>query len=290
MKKKFLNVLENDLFIIYFYLKILSDSLKNLRFKLLRGKNLVYFNKFNHQRKKDTLVILGTGASINKITRPTWDYFGDKCDTLGLNFWLINDFTPSFFMFEPPRDGAASELMKYWIKYRIRDFKNKNTTIILKDYESRFLDCDSLFVELKENVCILKKITVPGTNLSSLSKSFNIMCNKGWFEKEIWDIKCSLATAILFGYAMNYKKIILAGVDLGDSRHFYHSEQYKGEKIPMLKRAGLMHKTADPKCGSLTVDEVVFFLNDVLLEPRGISLEVMNEHSILKKRVKIFGQ
>ena len=54
-------------------------------------------------KKSNTLVILGTNASINNIKPAVWEKISEY-DTLAVNYWLYHEYVPTYFVFEYSRD------------------------------------------------------------------------------------------------------------------------------------------------------------------------------------------
>src|SRR6056297_4338855 len=51
------------------------------------------------RRGSDTLVVFGSGASINDISDAEWKWISRQ-DTMGVNFWPLHPFVPKMLMFE----------------------------------------------------------------------------------------------------------------------------------------------------------------------------------------------
>ena len=75
-------------------------------------------------KKSDTLFILGSGSTINKISDKQWGKIDDH-DSIGFNFWLVHDFVPDFFKFELDLSGESNRtdlflkiLDEKWQKYK----------------------------------------------------------------------------------------------------------------------------------------------------------------------------
>src|SRR4051812_5714569 len=50
-------------------------------------------------RRSDTLFILGSGPSINRISAERWQAIAQH-DTVGFNFWLCHSYLPTFYFYE----------------------------------------------------------------------------------------------------------------------------------------------------------------------------------------------
>ena len=56
-------------------------------------------SEFRARKGSDTLYVLGSGASVGRLTRADFDAIA-AADSIGLNFWLLHDFVPDFYQFE----------------------------------------------------------------------------------------------------------------------------------------------------------------------------------------------
>src|SRR5690606_5685681 len=59
---------------------------------------------FNYKRS-DTIFLLGSGPSINRITAQQWANIKQH-DSIGFNFWLAHKFIPTFYMLQLPPSVA----------------------------------------------------------------------------------------------------------------------------------------------------------------------------------------
>ena len=72
-----------------------SDNKKNY-------KNIT-LNELRDAKSSETIVLLGSAPSINDITQKEWEQI-KTCDSFGINFWYLNDFVPTYYFMEPPKD------------------------------------------------------------------------------------------------------------------------------------------------------------------------------------------
>ena len=79
------------------FLKYYSEvnyAKKNLLFPL----DKIFFEKFK-SRFNEVLFILGTGESINLITKKQWAFI-DSNRTIGINQWFVHEYIPNFLICE----------------------------------------------------------------------------------------------------------------------------------------------------------------------------------------------
>lgn len=176
---------------------------------------LLTIPEFLSNKIHDGLVIFGSGYSINWIPEEEWDVIKHDYDTWGMNWFCKKRYPTTWYMIReqcitPKRceDGhMLSDL------YNDMAYLKKSVKVV-KDlsYQAgnfqhiRNLDkiegCGYVFKEIKGGCSI---------------KNFR----DDIFDEGIHHGKCSLYDALHFAVAMKYEKIVLCGIDLYDSRHFY---------------------------------------------------------------------
>ncbi len=252
-------------------------------------KNLVNKNYLNLKKKSDTLFIFGCGSSLNNLTKVERDKI-NKNDTLGFNesflFKNIN-FTFHIHRGGPTRPGAvfsAKNYCKYFVK-KINQNKNLKKTLFLfpSGYVANFTNLIIGYKILPLNIKFFLFITNRKNKLPSQK-----------FENGLTHLSGTLCDAINFGYIMKYKKIVLVGVDLYDSRYFFcpaNTTKYWDDKLNDWRFEKITDKGIKFNSRHNTVRiGITNILNkwNIYLKKQNISLEVYNKKSLLKKYIKVF--
>src|SRR5690554_5985139 len=258
-------VLEKRLFPIYFLFSFLFFNKRVVQLYMLSrstGYQGIDLDKLKKRKKSDTLYILGSGGSINDISIEAWKQI--KCsDSLGLNFWIVNDHIPDFYMLEIPVYKENREVMLKWVDNRKAQVLEKESCILIKDLESGLLDLSYYPEELKGNSYIL-------------------------YKDSLYFCRGSLFSAIYLGSKLGYKKIVLAGVDLYNSGYFYDSDAYSHKLLPVSEQVGDVHDTVNKAISNVSMDELVVLLDQELLKPQGCELYVLNSSSLLHPRIPLY--
>ena len=258
-------------------------------FKLSNFADFDFFS--NTQMKRDKLFILGSGSSINKLDKHQWKEISSNT-SFGLNGWLIHDFVPTFYSFEPPRDlKERDKIIDIFFKKQI---EYKNTTIILKDLFVRDLNFSKL---PPLNFQIPIDFSVPAENIRQLEKGLRLISKmnrmKIFKNKFIYKKRASISMLVILGWQLGFKDIILCGVDLNNSKYFYEENsdyyQNKGIVIPENKeKKNRVHKTIDKDFGNLTIDQVIYSINKILLKPNNIRLYTAFSDSALNEELDTY--
>jgi len=271
-----------------------------VRYETIFRTALQWFN--NQQRKysfysreyikeniktSDTIFILGGSTSISSITDFEWGVIRSH-DSIGMNWWPLHDFVPTYWYTNIPRNKHHRE--------RFANLMSKST----KEY------VDTIFISSDR---ALKRGMHPKVQ-NALLKNIN---NYHYFQYEDpLDPKCVngeliikdpktvyyrggltliLDVAIKFGY----KKIVMLGVDLIDSVHFYDNYpemqwQYEeGYSQDVVLKTQEPHGTMGTKNGSkLPMDKYLYAVNDMYFKPNRIELFVGSSKSILAGRIPVY--
>jgi len=284
-------VLEKRLFPIYFLFSFLFFNKRVVQLYMLSrstGYQGIDLDKLKKRKKSDTLYILGSGGSINDISIEAWKQI--KCsDSLGLNFWIVNDHIPDFYMLEIPVYKENREVMLKWVDNRKAQVLEKESCILIKDLESGLLDLSYYPEELKGNSYILYKDSLYGSTVESKRKSFRYARTLGLDNRNLlYFCRGSLFSAIYLGSKLGYKKIVLAGVDLYNSGYFYDSDAYSHKLLPVSEQVGDVHDTVNKAISNVSMDELVVLLDQELLKPQGCELYVLNSSSLLHPRIPLY--
>jgi hypothetical protein len=241
-------------------------------------------------KTSDTLFVLGSGGSINQISAPEWAAIG-KADTVGLNFWLLHDFVPKAYVFEPPKDPVDRAAILNNLKARSADYRD--TLLFMKDGE-RFRE-DDLNDFLDEVVRAtgprivmawdweLREETLEGftAQIKRLDRHGMLTSPRMPFPRK----RASIFYIVLMALRAGYRRIVLCGVDLNQSPYFYENRrgelQARGLQVPEPPPPSDTHITDDPSYGTITITSSLAVLRDRVLAPRGVELRVAFESSKL---------
>lgn len=243
------------------------------------------------QRTSDALAILGSGASINDLNAEQWDYIR-QIDSFGLNFWLVHDFVPTFYMFE----GALEpDLQARWVELLNRKAEAyQHTTILLPlggIYRRAKSICGSLY-QLDER---LRRQVRPVHNAYVRTENLQLddFPIKDLLPSHPYGyhphFRGSLSVALSFAHAMEYETIILYGVDLNRSDYFW--SDWSPLPIPRATNHGrptnAVHMTSSTRFG-VGIHEYVYHFNQRILGPARKRLYIGSKNSLLYPTLPYF--
>lgn len=243
-------------------------------------------NPLGAQRRSDTLFILGSGGSVHDLSTEDWAKIRES-DSLGFNFWLVHDFVPDVYVFEPtdpahPTDEHACLIAN--LQLRQQDYAA--VPIILKDGERHkptvlesFLD--EVPERLRRNLRFTLDFEIPGNDESQFIAAVRSLDRWGLWRSARMPLprkRGSIFYLLVLALRAGYRDVVLCGVDLNNTDYFYDIRraeyEAKGRAAPRPPKLGAVHKTNDPQFGELTISKAIQALNNVVLKPAGMRVHV----------------
>lgn len=249
------------------------------------------FEGLRERKTSATLFVLGSGASVNAIDQAQWDYIRQH-DSVGFNFWLVHPFVPTYFFWEMPgeevRRGIFAELLER------KQQAYRDTPIVVKRVWPNMIPAVKQIVQSTpalEHLNVVSLDLPPKSNYSRTEIARSIRQLQRYAVVDLLlkrsmllHRRGTLSELITFACGLDYKRVVLCGVDLLATDYFFDIEVYKweGEPLPIPpKLPQTVHSTIDPSKADLPVDEVLYLLRDELLAPREMTLELLSEASRL---------
>lgn len=199
-------------------------------------------------RANDTLAIIGSGASLNKLTEAEKSLI-DRCDCFSLNASFLCPFPIRFQLLQLPiqrilddTDSRASlgyfnvEVEAFQRAFALEPDRFRNTIVLARTTATWFQR-----VGRNERAAFLARLGCPYIELPFISFAppysspiDRVLHENSWLADpwssslypHVLKFGSSLPMAILIGVRLGYSKIILAGFDLLDRRHFYDTPEF----------------------------------------------------------------
>lgn len=271
--------LQNNKFFFKFFFNCIKDySIAVLNINKNYSNQILDSKKLSQFKKSDTVVIFGSGSSLNKIEDDIWSKI-KEFDSIGFNSTIF--LKKIHFTFHINREIPTKnigEISSQINKINENNFLNNTIFLMPKgltaSYTNRifrynYWDKKKLFFLFNTNILFKR----PYGNLHT-----GLIHKIG-----------TLTDAMSFAYYMGYKKIILAGVDLIDRRYFFTPNDKTTNLLGIPtsidndgKKVGDTHQTALNGIVELVERWRLFFIK------RNVGLYLLNDRSLLKKNLKIF--
>jgi hypothetical protein len=167
-------------------------------------------------RTSDTVFLFGSGASLKDLSQKEWEYFA-RHNTLGFSGFIYSTWV-----------RVDYHLVRGWVEFQSGTFLWRNyttdyamrlnanpcfrdTTLVLQaDYLGQFCNALIGYRLLREGSKVFLYATERGSKMPTSD-----------IRKGLSHSIATLCDAVNFAYCMGWKKIVLVGVDLYDSRYFW---------------------------------------------------------------------
>lgn len=241
---------------------LLARLLLAVRSKLRSDHLSVLNHKTLHSyRTSDTLFILGSGFSLNKLSDYQWSRI-KSADTLAFNYAYMLTIDPTYYLCELAAEPDMSKIASDLVKIRSYD----NVPKVFKPISPNILLALYRFIKLNIPNAIFAPVTwLPSANKSSFSKAFWSLARFARFLPIPYPsvqtiFRASLDQAIGLGIQLGYTNVVLCGIDL-DTKYFFESPLNLREDIdpppPIIHETPGVHGTIQTSQISLTIIDVI---------------------------------
>ena len=258
-----------------------------------RVKLLFSLDSLKVPRSK-SVYILGGGSSTNDYTDDKWRAIKNGV-SIGINYWLLNDFVPTILMLE--LFGNERHLEKYQKIICRRKSEFSKTIFIIKgnhlfpwEYSNITKFIRELPTEIRNNTYLTLDTPIPGENIDEFKKSLSYLAKFGFFKTRHRVLitghpRATLGLAITFSIQLGFNEIILCGIDLNNTQYFYdekpHLLTYYGIEDHTSGQSGPVHLTNIQEDDAITISQVITILKQQICERAGIKLSVGSIESAL---------
>jgi len=243
-------------------------------------------------KRSETMFVLGSGSSINQISTARSEVIASH-DSIGFNFWPIHPFVPNMFFLEtisPDHPHGMFELFCRISRQRAKDYAGviKVVTELRNPLPTgRFAGSE----EFLGPMYTLRTFPVAATSAAEFSYGLSFLRSKGLFDaadrlsyvfKQASTLSCLIALAI----RMQYRTIVLCGLDLNHSEYFYQNAALypATASLEFSPRSG-PHATNSPMPWPITIESVILEMKRQLLDPAGVQLYVESRSSALWPKI-----
>lgn len=285
----------------YYYFDFKKQMFLNSITQDKRYKNLKTLD-LSKYKTSDTLFVIGSGYSLNNITKNQWKEINEH-DILGFNFsFLNNDHIPTYYFTEAMINPSPNEFGRspipelFYQLYRTKKEEYKDVIKILTDLEpNRKEHFENYGKDLFDDNFYLGQ-TVNGITDSEkeFKKLIRFLRKRRIFNPsnhltKLFKFRGTLSATISFGVNLGYKNIILCGIDLNDPRYFYQDKNIY-PNLPNFRSSspGKDHATIRSIPNFLEINKVVEIMNEELCTPNGIKLFIQNPESALNTFIPVY--
>ncbi len=264
------------------YRKIFFIWFKNRKLKY----KIVSLNEVKMYKKSDTIFILGSGPSMNKLTEKQWQHIS-RHDSFGINFSFLLNFVPTFHSMEDGKNKWLRNFVEQRFKPYRKDF-SKTIWFISEKHTSRFIHPRIIpdFFPEEPVGCFYKFPRAIGLNKNRPFTKEDFMNNSIVY-------RGSLTVALYLIDKIGYKNIVLLGVDLHTSKHFFDNlpemQNYINKQKSIFGKKERKFEAMIPKGNKRNpINEYLHAANELYFKPKDVSLYIGNKDNLLYPNIKIY--
>ena len=237
----------------------------------------------------DTLFVLGSGPSINRIPAERWQAIA-RHDTVGFNLWLLHPLVPKMYFFESlERDNPAYQPLLDALAERAGDYAE--TVKVIMDMDPPRESLFELPTGVRHKLYGAKTISMLARDEREVAAGLRYLKRRGAFRPAsrfdaLMKYNGTLTTMITLGLKMSYRTIVLCGIDLKRQEYFFQDPVlYPRTRDMELRPREKTHFTNTANPWMVPMSTVVDQMQRSVLEPAGVELYVESRDSALWPRV-----
>jgi hypothetical protein len=259
-----------------------------------QGLEVLTWERLRGFKRSDTLFVLGSGPSVNLMAREKWDIVRQH-DSIGFNFWLFHALVPTLYLFEMVEDQEAESIRLFAMAAEKEAARYEHVPKIVCEFQNGLTLFNRLTPQFRRN--LLAHYSVPAfiDNDRELAAAIRLLKWAGLFRQyrslhNLFKHGGSLTAIISLAVKMNYRRIVLCGIDLRSPSYFY-------EDRALYPDIGGLHSVIPPRGHDVNVpglfrcaypiDKVVPELKRQVLDPMGIEIYVENASSALHPAIPL---
>lgn len=241
-------------------------------------------------RKSDTVFVFGSGYSLNDISDDEWRHF-ERHDTLGLSGFIYQNWIRTDY-----------HLIRGWVEVKAGAFNWRGQAATFADalhanphFKDTILIMQGEYLAQFCNTLIGYGLIRPGTRIFRYHTARGAKAPSLCFKEGLTHAYGTLSDAVNFASCLGWKRIVLVGVDLYDSRYFW----LKSHETLAVDDSGMLIP-AEINTRGIRFDGKHNAVNHGILEAmrqwgelfaqRGVSLAVYNPRSLLSGVLPVYSR
>jgi hypothetical protein len=249
--------------------------------------------------KSSTLVVLGSGESVEEVTPSQWELIGD-CVSVGINSWLVHDFIPDIYCFEQVQsslDADARDSMSTLLG-REEVVNRAPAVLLLRPHSEtspdRIIEIPS---DLRDRTRVYGRTGVVTQDRRNLVRDLRQLIRysaKGRLpESIVLDEGMSVARVLSLGVRAGFSSIVLVGVDLNSTQYFFDiNPSYLArrgmEDYNPWKKRGSVHGTEETKTRTFAASTFIPALAEAARQEAGTQIYISSSSSALVDHLPVF--
>lgn len=232
----------------------------------------LFWKKLQVKPKSDTFFILGSGSSVNELSAHNFEEMGRNY-AVGINNWGIHPFVPDIYSLDSvPWVGDGQNFRRSLDLLHRADIVAAQPQLLTVRLSNpvELQHLNTLPQELKRGVHFYGRVT-PATrevrNLrGDLSRTIKMLQTE--YSSVVVDSGASVVRMISIGLALGFRKIVLVGVDLKDTKYFWEDNAaYLSDviiNVPVNNQRNTVHETTSTWIRPFSVVDMVEAISEVV--------------------------
>jgi hypothetical protein len=268
------------------YLSLLGQLRALVRYRRL-PREVFSIPEVRRRRRSDTVFVLGSGPSLTSITTAQWQEIAAH-DSFGINYSLLVNFVPTYHLMEDGKEPWLREHLRRVLESR-RTNHARAIWFISNRHTRRLIHprwAPELF-PFPPRVCVFQQ---PARIILDADRPFRAPdFDVGFIYRG------TLSVVLYLLRELGYQNIVLLGVDLHTSAHFFddHPEMgpYMSRTLPRWRAQGVYGDGVPYAAMTPTgrhyrrLDEYLYALDELHFRPRAIAMFVGNRDNMLAPRL-----
>lgn len=263
------------------------------KYKFWHGK--ILSNEIKKYKSSDTVFILGSGPSINSMGNKDWELINNY-DSIAFNYWFAHEFIPTFYVAQ----SLSNDNLINIFYDRYCEYKKCGVPIILRgsDFSQNGIKLNSdLATRLKElDLFYLLEYPISSSCSIDIDLLIKYVEALGYLEFNsignfVPKFRSTVCLLLTFAYQMGYKNIVLCGIDMKSSSHFWDHQNFsdvkRKYKLPEPDENNLNTFT-DREYNSNTVPDYIYKLSEFFYKKSQVKTFIYNKNTVLYPRIKIY--
>jgi hypothetical protein len=249
--------------------------------------------------KSSTLVVLGSGESVEEVTPSQWELIGD-CVSVGINSWLVHDFIPDIYCFEQVQSSLDADARGSMSALLGREeVVNRAPAVLLlrphsETSSDRIIEIPS---DLRDRTRVYGRtgvVTQDRRNLvGDLRRLIRNLVKGQLPESIVLDEGMSVARVLSLGVRAGFSSIVLVGVDLNSTQYFFDiNPSYLArrgmEDYNPWKKRGSVHGTEETKTRTFAASTFIPALAEAARQEAGTQIYISSSSSALVDHLPVF--
>lgn len=244
----------------------------------MRKLEEIYKNK-----KSDVAVFLGSGSSINNITDEQWEAIS-KVDSWSINNWIYHWFVPDFYHLEVKSYNI--DIVRRRFVERGDDYKDTSFLVNQGPKGDNIISA----IGSEKNIYFYKMSKMEELDLSKYNpriiNKFKVSDDPN--EILVYNLSSSLGFMLDFLWRFKYKKIILFGFDMYDSKYFWTDKPEYGETHCQFNKDFQKNKKVEQPHNTFRIKDYVVWFSKEWMSKIDCELFVGHKDTTLYPELKYF--